>query len=196
MKDALLLNADFSPIRVLGWQRAVCLLMTGKVRRVEDYELLVRSVSVTLTLPAVVSLRQYVPLTRNPVKLCRRAVLARDSHTCQYCGMREDPARTAVGASRLTLDHVVPRSRAQRGDVRLPDGRVVSVHSWANVVTACAACNRRKGSRSPEELDMKLRSWPRSPGRGELLRILFARVEVHEEWRPYLPDLAGMRRAS
>ena len=62
-------------------------------------------------------------------RISRRALFARDGWRCVYCG---------DGTTRLTLDHVVPRSRG--GD---------SV--WENVVTACGPCNLRKGDRLLEE---------------------------------------------
>src|SRR4029079_4615168 len=74
-------------------------------------------------------------------KISGRALFARDGWRCMYCG-------TASG--RLTLDHVVPRSRG--GD---------SV--WENVVTSCPPCTMRKGNRLPHEIEMPLRSPPRAP---------------------------------
>ncbi len=59
--------------------------------------------------------------------LSRAALFARDDHRCVYCG-EQFPAEA------LTVDHVEPRVRG--GD-----------HSGGNVVTACAACNLRKGHR-------------------------------------------------
>jgi 5-methylcytosine-specific restriction endonuclease McrA len=55
----------------------------------------------------------------------RSEVFARDGARCVYCGQVFDEAE-------LTVDHVQPRVR--RGD-----------HSAGNVVTACRACNTRKG---------------------------------------------------
>jgi 5-methylcytosine-specific restriction endonuclease McrA len=56
----------------------------------------------------------------------RLRILARDGHTCQYCGQ---PANT--------VDHVLPVN--QHPDQALsPD----------NLVAACKTCNSRKGSRS------------------------------------------------
>ena len=57
----------------------------------------------------------------------REQVFARDCFRCVYCA-RPFPAE------QLTLDHVQPRMRG--GD-----------HSPGNLVSACAACNTRKGSR-------------------------------------------------
>ena len=55
----------------------------------------------------------------------REQVFARDSYHCVYCGEAFEP-------DALTVDHVQPRMRG--GD-----------HSGGNLVTACRACNARKG---------------------------------------------------
>ena len=69
-------------------------------------------------------------------KISRRALFARDGWRCVYCGSSN---------GRLTLDHVVPRSKG---------GESV----WENVVTACAPCNLRKGDRSLEQVGMELKT--------------------------------------
>ena len=79
-------------------------------------------------------------------KISRRALFARDGWRCVYCG-------TASG--RLTLDHVIPRSRG--GD---------SV--WENVVTSCAPCNLRKGNRLLHEVHMELAAAAAAAGAGAL----------------------------
>ena len=58
----------------------------------------------------------------------REQVFARDGFRCVYCGR-------GFPAEQLTLDHVQPRMRG--GD-----------NTPGNLVTACAACNTRKGSRA------------------------------------------------
>lgn len=57
----------------------------------------------------------------------RLEIFARDGHRCVYCG-------EVRAVEELTVDHVQPRMRG--GD-----------SSGGNVVTACAACNARKGGR-------------------------------------------------
>jgi len=62
------------------------------------------------------------------VRMKRSEVFARDAYLCVYCGQGEPEVV-------LTVDHVEPRMRG--GD-----------HSRGNLVTACAACNRRKGGQA------------------------------------------------
>ena len=57
--------------------------------------------------------------------MTRQEIFARDNHRCVYCGQVRTPEE-------LTLDHVQARSRG--GD-----------RSGGNLVTACNACNVRKG---------------------------------------------------
>jgi 5-methylcytosine-specific restriction endonuclease McrA len=65
------------------------------------------------------------------VSLTREQVFARDGYACVYCG-------TEGTGETLSVDHVQPRVRG--GD-----------HSAGNVVTACMACNARKGHRRHAE---------------------------------------------
>lgn len=55
----------------------------------------------------------------------RSELFARDGYRCVYCGLVHEPAS-------LSVDHVQPRMRGGDG-------------SPGNVVTACTACNTRKG---------------------------------------------------
>jgi 5-methylcytosine-specific restriction endonuclease McrA len=97
--------------------------------------------------------------------LTRRTVLTRDQHTCQYCG-------TQPGQKHLTLDHVIPRSRG-------------GLNVWENVVTACAACNQRKGNRTPREAGMPLRGKPARPHYVAI--VLLGHANAPHAWRKYLP---------
>jgi len=55
-----------------------------------------------------------------------------------------------LSGSATTIDHVHPRSRGGK-------------NIWLNTVAACAPCNQRKGDRTPEEADMRLRITPAAP---------------------------------
>ena len=185
MQDVLLLNADYSPVRVLDWRRAVTLLLDDKARLVEQYPgREIRSPSTTLPWPAVVTLTSYAR-HRGKVRFNRQNVLARDGWSCQYCGTAPRTASGRPIPSQLTLDHVIPRSKARDG--RVPrNGRQVPVTSWENIVTACRPCNQRKADKSPEHAGLTLRTRPRRPTPWEGVAMLFARVEIPDEWRGYL----------
>ena len=100
-------------------------------------------------------------------KISRRALFARDGWRCVYCG---------TTSGRLTLDHVVPRSKG---------GESV----WENVVTSCAPCNLRKGNRLPHEVQMELPHPPRPPA--PVLFIRLATPKIPKRWERYLAAYAG-----
>ena len=138
----LVLNATFEPINVCTVRRAVVLLLKEKAELLERGPAELHSESSTLARPVVIRLVTYVRVPRDAHrrKITRRAVFARDSWTCQYCGSR----------SNLTVDHVIPRSKGGNS-------------SWENIVASCAPCNRRKGDRTPGQAGMHPRHAPRSP---------------------------------
>ena len=108
---ALVLNADFRPLSYFplslwSWQETVKAVFLERVNVVEEYDHAVNSPSFEMRLPSVISLKEYVPMSRRPA-FTRFNVFLRDGFNCQYCG--EDFA-----APELTFDHVIPRSRGGR----------------------------------------------------------------------------------
>lgn len=189
MLHALLLNADYSPIKVVRWERAVELVLDGKAVTVEPFAgRFVRSMSLALPWPAVISLRRYAVL-RGRVRFSARNVLARDAWTCMYCGIRPRASDGRPIREALTLDHVIPRAHAKNGMVFLPWSRKwTKVTCWENATTACVSCNMRKGARTPMQAAMNLRSYPRAPTQADALRMMLSRfVTLPTEWEPYLP---------
>jgi 5-methylcytosine-specific restriction endonuclease McrA len=145
----------------------------GKAELVEELDHPLRSASDTYPWPHVIRLVTYVRVPRGTKrKISRRVLFARDGWKCVYCG-------TAGG--RLTLDHVVPRSRG--GD---------SV--WENVVTSCAPCNLRKADRLLEEAAMRLRAQPRPPAPALFIRL--AAPKIPNGWQPYLGRLGAAAAAA
>lgn len=191
MLDVLLLNADYSPVRVIHWQRAVCMLLDEKVVQVADYDgREIRAASLTLPWPAVITLRRYAK-HRGRLRFNRNNLLARDSWTCQYCGYAPRNASGQPVRSELTMDHVVPRALSVGGMVTLPwSGLQVPVSSWENLSTACRPCNERKAARLPEQAQMTLRTLPRRPSNYEGVQMLFTRRDVPQEWKDFLPQAA------
>ncbi len=163
----LVLNATFEPINVCTVRRAVVLLLKAKAELLERGPTQLHSESSTISRPVVIRLVTYVKVPRDAHrrKITRRAVFARDSWTCQYCGSR----------SNLTVDHVIPRSKGGNS-------------SWENIVASCAPCNRRKGDRTPGQAGMHPRHAPRSP-RAEIF-IHVASPTIPAAWLQYLPQAA------
>ena len=164
----LVLNASYEPINVCNVRRATVLVLKERAEVLERGEGALHSERLTFERPCVIRLIRYVRIPRDVHrrKITRKAVLARDAWTCQYCG------RQATG---LTVDHVIPRSRG---------GQSV----WENIVASCAPCNRKKGSLTPREARMHPRSRPRPPGPTVFIRLASPRIPV--AWEPYLvaPD--------
>lgn len=160
----LVLNASYEPINVCTMRRAAVLVLKERAEVIERRDGVLHSERLELERPCVIRLVRYVRVPRDVHrrKITRRAVLARDAYTCQYCG------RESAG---LTVDHVIPRSRGG------------SSH-WDNIVAACAPCNRKKGNRLPTEAAMPLRTSPKPPGPTVFIRIASPRVP--DAWEQYL----------
>jgi 5-methylcytosine-specific restriction endonuclease McrA len=168
MGHALVLNASYEPLQIVTWQKAIQLLFQGKVEVVEESSTEVHSVKITIKVPAVLRLLEYVPLKRKKqvVKFSRINVFIRDQFCCQYCGKN-------FVKSQLTLDHVIP--------VVQGGGK-----NWENIVTACKPCNQKKGGRTPNQAKMNL---VRSPFRPIWLPATAIRMTVSktpDRWKIYL----------
>jgi 5-methylcytosine-specific restriction endonuclease McrA len=160
----LVLNASYEPINVCNVRRATVLVLKERAEVLERGEGALHSERLTFDRPCVIRLIRYIRIPRDVHrrKITRKAVLARDAWTCQYCG------RQGTG---LTVDHVIPRSRG---------GQSV----WENIVASCAPCNRKKGNLTPREARMHPDSRPRPPGPTVFIHLASPRIP--SAWQPYL----------
>ncbi len=143
-QTVVVFSKNYLPLARINIRRAAVLLVTGQAESLNfgpqrTWEL--RSPNLILQVPEQIRLK-----TSNPERhwkvppVSRRELLRRDQHCCQYCG----------STKQLTIDHVLPRSRG-------------GGHRWDNVVTACAPCNGKKGSKTPEEAGFQLKTKPKAP---------------------------------
>jgi 5-methylcytosine-specific restriction endonuclease McrA len=166
VERVLVLNASYEPLNVCSLRRAHVLVWKGRAEILESQAQPLRTSSTAYPRPHVIRLVSYVRVPRGVTRrISRRVLFARDGWQCAYCGTE---------GSRLTLDHIVPRSRG-------------GTSVWENVVTSCAPCNHRKGDRLLEETGMTLRTTPRPPT--PVLFIRLAAEHVPDTWRTYLPGL-------
>ena len=159
----LVLNANFEPLNVCTTKRALTLIFSEKARLVKNGRGYVKTVSELYPAPSIIRLEHMIKRPRPSVKLTKTEVFRRDNYTCQYCG-----AKTA----KLTIDHVMPRHQG-------------GSHSWDNLVTACPACNHRKGGKTPNQAHMSLLNSPYTPNSSAEYR--FGRyLKSNEEWLPFI----------
>ncbi|MCJ7606149.1 MAG: HNH endonuclease [Dehalococcoidales bacterium] len=160
----LVLNQSFEPLAVCRARRAIVLVFQGKAEMLEDGMGYVHTIEDAIPLPSVIRLAQMVKRPRRRRKMTRYEIFNRDHYTCQYCGER---------SRHLTLDHVMPRYRGGE-------------HTWENVVSCCASCNRHKAGRTPREARMKLRKEPAPPSNGTFFIVPYHFLGKRDEWQKYL----------
>lgn len=181
----LVLNADFSPLVIIGWKRAVVWSIKNEynpnigIQIIDFYknDFIKGSNNKNIPIPAVARMAQYRRMQGFTVNFSRKNLFIRDNMTCQYCGQLGDMGN-------LTYDHVIPKSQWT-----INNG---SPTTWTNVVTACVKCNRKKGNKTPSQANMPLLSIPIKPNKTfkylpmipYLNRI---KNEIPSEWKMYLP---------
>ena len=165
-KPVLVLNASYEPINVCAARRALVLVLKGVASAEEVSVASVHSARNSVRLPSVIRLLEYRRIPRQTRALSRKNILMRDRYTCQYC-------HRTMPSGELTLDHVVPRSRAGES-------------AWENLVACCHSCNNHKGSRTPEEAGMKLLRQPRPFSLHTSRRLMRMLGTGETQWRKYL----------
>ena len=135
MEDTILLNSDYTYLGNISWQKAICLMVKGKVEVIKYTKRIIKNFdgSVVMRIPLVVKLIKIIrTLYKTKVPFSKRNVLIRDGFTCAYCGVK---------GKNLTIDHVVPRSKGGKS-------------TFENTVTACKKCNNKKDDMLPSEAKM------------------------------------------
>jgi 5-methylcytosine-specific restriction endonuclease McrA len=138
-----LLNASYEPLGKVSFKHAVRMLFREVAQvEVQHGERMIGP----HPWPRVIRLVRYVAAhwLHRPASYSRAGILARDRHTCAYCGRHA-----------TTVDYVLPQSRGGES-------------SWLNAVAACAPCNHRKANRTPREAGLRLRLTPFAPTRAQL----------------------------
>lgn len=140
MQQVLVLNFDFTPLNVTSLQRGFTLVSNGKAEIIESSPNPIVTTYREYVRPLIIRLLRYINYRGNSIRVSRERVFKRDKYQCAYCG----------GQKELTIDHVHPRSRGGK-------------NTWTNLVTCCSKCNYKKGNKTPEEANMKLRTKPYEP---------------------------------
>lgn len=182
----LILNADYTPLSIVSWKRALVWSMNydhnhSLSMEVIDFyknDYIAGPNGKKFPIPAVAKTAHYFRIHNQKVSFSRKNLFIRDNYSCQYCGLKKE-------ISKLTYDHVIPKS--------LWKNMIGSPTTWTNIVTACIECNRKKGSRTPKQANMPLKNMPIIPDKSSkylpishfLLKI---RSDIPSEWSIYLPE--------
>ena len=169
--DVLILNADGLPVSILPlstetWKEAVKLMFVDRAEVIAEYDdWEVHSPSLTMKVPSVILLKDYVKVSRS-VKYCRDNVLLRDEYICQYCGLD-----CSHDHDDLTLDHVLPRYHGGKT-------------TFTNIVAACSNCNLEKA----HYMRMKPKKIPVRPTYYQLVNKRMQRpiIVPHESWVDFM----------
>ena len=161
-KKVLLLNQSYQPLMTLGAKRAIILSFTEKVEVLERYSDQIRSINLSIFMPSVIRLKDYVRFNKKKIPLNRKNILKRDNHVCQYCNSK---------SNFMTIDHIIPKDKGGRD-------------SWDNLVAACVPCNTKKGNKLLKDIDMVLLKKPKAPS--FLFNIHNDLSNSQDSWKPYL----------
>ena len=159
----LVLNNSYEPIAICAARRAITMLVNGVAFLEQSQDVIVWR---DMRVPSVIRLREYRRVPARIHRVSRKNILLRDRYTCQYCREKFPPVK-------LTLDHVMPRSKGGPG-------------TWENLVACCHPCNRQKDDRTPEQAGMPLLRQPRGMTLHAARSLLRSMGEEDPLWRKYL----------
>ncbi len=161
--NALLLSHSYEPISFISERKALKMLCLGKIEILSTWENNITDLR--FKYPAVVRLVYKNRWMPKIAKFNRKAVLKRDYYICQYCGY-------SGTSSQLSVDHIIPRSLGGE-------------NSFNNCVTCCKPCNSKKGSKTLDQVGMKLLQKPEAPKRFIVNEYRDLEI-VHMDWKFYL----------
>lgn len=182
----LLLNADFTPLSIIDWGKAIIWYMRHQCNPKYGIDIIdfykndhINGVNnKKYPIPAVAKTKRFFKIHKQTITFSRKNIFLRDEYTCQYCG-------NVFEHSQLTYDHVVPKS--------VWKDKSLSPTCWTNIVTACINCNRKKSNKTPKQANMPLKKLPSIPTKvTKYLPIAHhlnkIRKDIPVEWLIYLPE--------
>lgn len=181
----LLLNADYTALSIISWKKAITWHIKYEhntkygIDIIDFYkdDYISGSNNKKYPIPCVARTKKFFHLKESEIVFSRKNIFLRDHYTCQYCD-------NIFENDKLTYDHVIPKSKWNYNDG--------SPTIWTNIVTACVACNRKKGNRTPKQANMPLKTFPIRPSKtvrylpiAHHLRKI--KDNIPDEWKIYLP---------
>jgi len=154
MENVAVLNADYTYVGMIDWQRSIVLLYQGKAEIVRETNRIIYNCdrTVSFIVPRVIRLIEYVKsLMRNKIPYSKRNIFIRDNYVCQFCGKKME-------MNECTVDHLIPKVDGGKS-------------SWLNCVCSCKKCNNIKGDKDLRHSGLKLKRQPYLPSAGDFIRL-------------------------
>lgn len=165
MGQVFVLNSAYECVSQTSLGRALMLVEAGKAEVTKYGPGVLTSPRHVFRVPRIIRIFQYVKAYGRFLRYSNKGVWERDDYTCQYC-CKKIESKTDVSA-----DHVIPRSQGGR-------------ETYENMVTACMACNRRKGNQTPQQAGMRLARRPFKPSMSKRMAHVAREVKqlLTDEW--------------
>jgi 5-methylcytosine-specific restriction endonuclease McrA len=167
LEQTLVIDRDFQPIMIINWQKAFCLIFTGKAEVIKESDSrLIHSSYKVFKFPTVIQIFTRVNYSVR-VTLNRWSIFARDNFSCAYCGVVQTKKE-------LSLDHIHPVSKGGKS-------------SWENLITACQKCNQKKSDKTAEEAGLKMRLKPYRPVWSPSFMMSVYQIKtINDDWKDFL----------
>lgn len=171
-KDIVVLNKSWSPISLVSFKVGISLLFKinqdgspkANIVDIKTYQMfswqewitlkpcededIIITPKYKLIRPKIVALTNFNGTSKRKVLFSRKNIFVRDNYSCLYCGQK---------TQEMTIDHINPTSKG-------------GLTNWENCVSACAQCNKRKGSKSLDKCKMKLIVQPYEPTWSQIIK--------------------------
>ena len=167
MNNVLLLDKNYMPLTIIGYKKALMLLVKNKAENIAvPTTYTIRATNFIGYISSIVRLTVSIPwqAQQSKYKFNRKHVLIRDQFRCRYCDKK-------LGKQTTTIDHIIPVSRGGKS-------------SYDNCVACCVSCNNVKGDRTPAEIGFVLLSKPIKPNFFTICK--YNSDLVPEEWNNYI----------
>lgn len=154
VESVILCNADYSPLGLISWQKAMKLIAKGKVEVVKYSEVTIHNFEQTIEIiiPKIIKLIKYVRMLYGKrVPFNKHNLMLRDHYTCAYCG-------TKLHKSNASIDHIIPRASG-------------GLSTFDNTVASCIPCNNKKDNRTCKQANMYPRFKAYTPTISEFILI-------------------------
>jgi len=165
-RKILLLNSTYEVLSFVTERKAIKLVVKNKVEVLNFWDDIITFGYGNMKLPSILRLINHVKRNYYNSNFSRRALIKRDENRCQYC------AKT-LSASRITIDHIIPRSQG-------------GITSYTNCVVCCFTCNSKKANRTPEQAMMVLMKTPKQPTLASMHCFIDSKEQWHSSWDDYL----------